>query len=350
MQTKGNIIFRVDADNTIGTGHLSRCLIMAKALKKEKYKITFLTNKLGLKLKNKINQEHFLQIYISGKKNESEEILSVARSIGKPILIITDGDNESFYNESFQKNIISAGLFLMTITMFNYAHFYSHIVFNQNPLALYQDYKTAAYTKKLFGPDYIILSDRFCQISRIKNFNQSKKIFFLSFGGADSKNITNKVLDSLFEYRRDIDKIIVVAGALNKQIRQIEQKIQKLEVDTKIELYINTEKIADLMNESSLAITSAGLTMWELSYLNIQNWVVSSSLREQVTAQWLAENNHINYLGHYNHKDLISNINQSLFSYFDYGEYNNKKLSKKGLVDGRGIERLVSEINNLFNL
>ena len=50
-----NIAFRVNASNSIGTGHLYRCLELAKYLKDTKNNIYFICDKINLGLIKKIN-------------------------------------------------------------------------------------------------------------------------------------------------------------------------------------------------------------------------------------------------------------------------------------------------------
>ena len=65
-----NVFFRVDASNTIGTGHVFRCLNLAKFLKKKGWQIFFLCKQLNGNLISLIKRNNFdVFSYISKDHN-----------------------------------------------------------------------------------------------------------------------------------------------------------------------------------------------------------------------------------------------------------------------------------------
>ena len=108
----------------------------------------------------------------------------------------------------------------------------------------------------------------------------------LTFGGADSKGLTLRVLKILNGLPQNYQfSINVIVGALNKDIEEIKSNCASNRHDFR--LYINTSEMPNLMYQSDLSINSGGLTVWELACCKTLNFVIPTSEREIKTAKKL---------------------------------------------------------------
>lgn len=277
------VFFRADASPEIGSGHFKRLLIIADELAERfKVSIVFLSCDLSDQFKKELANRQYELIEIL-PKNEKNQIIKLVKKQESKVLI-TDTDLDLYYQKDFQKKIVSFCK-LVTITFFSSKKFYSHIIHNQNARASELTYDCASYTKKLLGLKYVILHKDFRKTKNTQSKDRSKLKLMISFGGADSKGFSMKVIKALKPMRYLLEEVNIIAGALNKEIDSLKAEVENASLPLK--LYINTNQMASLMANSDVAITSGGLTSWELAALNVSNIIIPTSERERLTAEYL---------------------------------------------------------------
>ncbi len=260
-------------------------------------------------------------------------------------LLIIDSDERIYYDEEFQKNIISKNIYLFHITFKHDEHFFSHIIHNQNLLALEHEYSAQDYTKKLLGPEFVILKPQYLKL-RCKglDFRDDVQNLLISFGGADSNNVTFQILKSLCQLKIK-SQINVVVGKMYSEINSLNELL-KANPKMAIHIFQNTPEMPTLMYHADLAITSGGLTAWELACLGTPNIIISTSIRESLTAELLHRKRLAIYLGH---RDQISEIGKSIERILSNSEQRLELFNKSvELVDGNGTKRVIDAISELI--
>lgn len=340
-------LMRIEAYPVIGTGHFVRCKIIANYLSARGIDCLFL---VSLRSRNIVESSN-VQFRIIDDTNELEEVLAIGNEFEVPKLVLTDSDNDIFYSKEYQEGLVKEGFFLATITMRNDCFFYSNIVLNQNIIALDQSYQNASYSKLLLGPEYVIFNDGFRNIDlskKITNTTTSKPTVLLNFGGADRLNLTLSVYRQLMKISNQIGEINIVVGKLYGPIEELTQCINANSGILKSNLFINTNKMPELMLESDLAITSGGLTVWELLYLKIPNMVISTSERERITAEALSLRKCIVNMGHETvGENFLKEISYNLNNKEEFLESIEKS---KIEIDGKGITRFYDAIVDLLKM
>ncbi len=340
-----NIYIRVDANKTIGSGHLIRTHILAKELRKKNINIEFICETIPFDYENKLLKEGYK---IHKKKPAEKELNKIIDIISSPLdsLLITDSDKETFYTKDFQTIIRSHGIKLMMITFFHQPYFYADIILNQNIMALSQTYKCEPYTKKLLGLQYVILNEEYRLLANNINLNKNnalKKTVLITFGSADVPDRTSFVLRALQPLQSGLHKIIVILGALYSQKNKVEELAKAFNIP--VEIYQNTPKMPHLLAEANVSITSGGLTVWEAGALHTLNVVMGYSYREKEGGKYYGDNNIAIYLGtkeDYTVEKLSEKLNTILKS--DYSEII-KNLAKK--INPFGVEKVVNELMKL---
>ena len=259
-------------------------------------------------------------------------------------LLVVDSYIPNLYNADFQNQIRRSGMKLMMITIRNDTHFVADIVHNQNLLALKLDYSVESYTKLLLGPRYAIIDDSFMSLSR-KRVNVSQRVdtILLSFGGSDRTNRVRKSIMALDKMKNAPQRIIVVVGSLYANLDDLKELITQ-ESHLNVELHVNTSEMPALMAQSDLAITSGGLTVWELACIGVPNIIISTSEHERQSGLLLNESGVCYYLGHQDHvlhEQIICAV-ELLMS--DEERRQAMALCSKRLVDGMGGQRVMNHI------
>lgn len=338
-----NIVFRADASRVTGSGHIKRTLIIADELSNDtSINISFICINLADLYKKEIIEKGY-KIFEISKINEANQVIDILEKIGADVLI-SDTDIPLYYEEDFQKKVTSISK-LVSITFYSNKKFYSHIIHNQNIRANTLLYDCMSYTKKLLGLKYLILNQDFRKIEKVtKDDNQSKLTILLSFGGADTKNFTVKSLTAINSLNDMINELIIVVGGLYDNFEELKGLIQQSDIN--ISLYKNTPKMAELMANSDIAITSGGLTSWELASLNVNNIIIPTSERESVTAQYLEEKFKLWCI--FNE----SNINYKLPKLIEkcYDDRSNLENPLRNEVNKDGVELFCNEIKKLLKI
>lgn len=346
-----NVFILVNANSIIGSGHLVRCRIIAEELLKYNIKSVFIFSDTDPKYSDNISKLFDVIIIDKQPSNILENILNEISRFDENKLLIIDSDNCDYYTEHFQKRIINSGIKLMYITINSEYYFYSHIILNQNIIALEQEYKSKSYTKKLLGPDFFILSEKLREFNiSPKSRKKTKLNLFVAFGGADYYNLTSKIIECLSIIGNNFESIDIILGGLNNNYENINHQIDELNINN-IQVHYNTQEIYNLMDKADIAICSSGLTFWELAIFNVPSFMIASSEREKYITDYLDSKQYCKSLGHFDtlpsSKELAKTID-SLISEDYLQSINLNELNSK--INLNGVEKVVDEIFHILNI
>ncbi|NOZ33900.1 MAG: hypothetical protein GXO80_01200 [Chlorobi bacterium] len=337
-----NCYIRVDANSTIGTGHLVRTEILADKLAEKNINICFICNTVPENYQRKLILKNYKVLNVAGGNSELNQIMKIVTETTNNILII-DSDKEEFYSEIFQTKIRKTGTKLMMITFYNKYHYYADIILNQNIMALSQKYSCEDYTLKLLGPENVILNNAYRNILQNPEKYKThlrKKTVLITFGGVDKPNRTSLVYRILVNLKNKPEKIIIVLGAMYKFRKEIEESASKTPVNT--EIYQNTPEMPCLLAESDIVFNSGGLTVWEAGVLKSLNVITGFTERENVGGKFLGNDKLGIYLGDVSilfNPDIERKIETIL--QHDNSEIINNLFSK---IDVNGIYNVVNAI------
>lgn len=258
-------LFRTNANNEIGTGHVMRCLAFGQMLKDEGHEVTFLTQTRNEGLLNKLRKEDFSIIQFDEETDLMKDAeITIEKSKELDIdWIITD--NYKFTTE-YQKEIKENNYNLLCIDDLAETHFVSNIVLNQNINALkIFNYSCEPYTKLLLGTKCILLRREFRKEKNWRReFNEDCKNILITMGGSDPENNTLKILNAVEEIDKALNIKVILGSCYN-----FFDEIEELKNNSKhnIEVLVNIENLVPVIKWTDLAVTAAGTTVWELAYL-----------------------------------------------------------------------------------
>ncbi|MEM5529398.1 UDP-2,4-diacetamido-2,4,6-trideoxy-beta-L-altropyranose hydrolase [Gammaproteobacteria bacterium AS21] len=350
---KNNIAIRVDSSFVIGSGHVMRCITLAKALLKNvDADIIFFCRAYEGNIIDFIRSNGFCVVVMSAKEvplqNDYQTWLGASQSVDikhfiiaanqqgfdKIDLILTDHYGIS---EEWEEKARSFSRCVAVIDdLANRKHSCDFII-DQNYFKDYgnrYDSLTNIECKKLLGPDYTLLREEFADFKdKLIPFDErfSKKIITIFFGGTDPDNHSEKALKGLLAKLDDSYNINVILGKSNPNIDRL-HKYEKQFVN--VTIYIQVSNMSEHIGQSLLFVGAIGATTWERCICGTPG-LVSSIAENQIQA---AVDLHEIIAHHYLGKaDTLSDE--------DYGNAALMLLSNKNLLKQQNItsKGLVSE-------
>jgi spore coat polysaccharide biosynthesis predicted glycosyltransferase SpsG len=187
-------------------------------------------------------------------------------------------------------------------------------------------------TKYYLGPDYMILREKFEFIKRKNDLKECKNVF-ISFGGADEKGCTINVLKSLKNLKNDLNFHVIVGPLFNysEDLKRLANN------DKRIKIFKQPGNIIELMEKSDLAITAAGITLYELSYLGIPSLVIPQVEHQKKIADAFAKKEACINLGdNPTVADISTNLKKLLSNESIRNVYHKNSMN---FIDGNGLKR-----------
>ena len=265
---KISIYLRFDIGNSIGLGHASRCIELAKNLKKN-FNVNLCTN---LEAKKILKNKEF-KFFIK-KKNEKEEnyILRIAKNKKEKILFI---DNLYNYKSGIIKKVSQKFIKVFFYQNFSKGIQKSNIIIDPTP-----NLNSSRNIKKKYKDTKIFSSEKYLIVP--KSYSYKKKNYLgISFGGSDPKLISFKILKYLNKMKWKHDTYLFL-GPMFKFKNQLKEKIAMSNIKI-----CNFDKRKFL--RSSLAICSPGLTAFELLNNKIFSLYISHSKKHHNLGKFIVK-------------------------------------------------------------
>lgn len=250
--------FRVDANEQIATGHLMRCIAIAKECEELGMECKFylaedkMTEKL---LENRLPYE----ILHTAWNQLHQEISVMKASIVKEQLqwlIVDSYQADAYYLASL--NECCKVMYIDDLVKERYdiaaVLHYSYLRKDVNYEEIYMDTNTMV----LAGAGYIPLRREFQK----KPCIQREQAILITTGGTDPYQITQRILEHKKEYK-ELEQYVfhIVVGKMNQSIKELEQLSMN---DSQIILHQNVNNMSDYMRQCECAVSAGGTTLYEL--------------------------------------------------------------------------------------
>ena len=331
------VIFRADGNSQIGLGHIVRCCALAEMLKGD-FEIVFVT----------VSPSESVKQLVEGVSNRiiklTEKDGSVFfESIEKTDIVILDGYT---FDSEYQKKIKDEGCKLICIDDLHSIHFVSDVVINQSASVSAKDYSIEPYTKLYLGFDYALLRTPFLIAAKIKRQIESVNTAFVSMGGADSNNVSSKVIEAIIQSGR-FKRINVLLGSANKNIELIKKFSSNNNCSIKLYIDLNEDEVCETINNSDVAFCPASSIAIECCAVGIPLFVGFTADNQRGILRTLVEKGAALNVGNWNELDssnIESKINECDFNIdFFYSIID----GQKKLIDGKSGSRLLEIVKAL---
>lgn len=255
MEIKPEVFIRADGSSTIGLGHLIRCSALAHMLKAD-FQITFYCKEIPDALVVEFEAAGFRL-----RKIETEEAFFLAL---KPKQIaVLDGYG---FDTEYQRRIKEKGSILVCIDDFCGNHYVCDVLINNIPGYKDKDFSREAYTKLYLGIDYALLRYEFLK-PKWRTIQKEKNNVFVSFGGSDFNNLTQKICAFLSMVNPDLNVNVVVGTAY--------QHIKTLKEFPNFQVFknVSAEEVAGLMAKAEICIVPASSLLNEVASIGSKTLV-----------------------------------------------------------------------------
>lgn len=263
MITKTKVFFRTDGNSQIGLGHIFRSLALADLLKPYFESIFFIQNPVE-SIKERIKAVgELIELPATNNLNQEAQFLVDNHLSGNEIVVL-DGYH---FRTAYQEIIKTKPVQLVCIDDIYAYRFCADAIINHAGGIQAQIYTKKPTTCCYLGLDYALLQAPFLVAAREKNYNkQEANTLFICLGGADPKNDTLKVLQSIASKNSTL-KIFLVLGASYQHQDTLDKYLKNSSLDVTKLSNLSATEMVEYMQRSSAAICPPSTISYE--YLSV---------------------------------------------------------------------------------
>jgi spore coat polysaccharide biosynthesis predicted glycosyltransferase SpsG len=320
---KRRVLFRAEANKTIGRGHLSRCLAIANMLENE-FEILFVSN-----IENKSYIENLSIPY------RFEAILSDANFIdfvNQEDIVWLDGYK---FDESFKMHLRSHVFKLIETNDLPYKVENVDLLFNQTPGLKEEQFKVVDSRAKIYlGLNYALLRSAF--LEKAKNYQEllDGSGVFVCFGGADTNNLGLKFVTNLVNTGFDNPIYWVTKSQEESNKYNFNENVHLLNS-------LNEAEMIQYMSASKVILIPSSVLSFE-----------AMALRKPIFTGYFVENQELIYkglleqglaegAGYLETDEHVSIATQSFLSFYSNDKkHSNQRENQEKAIDGLSGERI----------
>ncbi len=341
------LLIRADSAARIGTGHIMRCIALAQAWQGAGGKVAFLSYCESEILRQRIREQGFDFIPIErphpdpGDMEKTLHLLAQYKLNISSVWVALDGYH---FTPGYQKTVRDKGYKLLIIDDYNHlSDYHADILLNQNINARELDYSCDEDTIKLLGCKYTLLRREFlnCKYRKLETPDKVRNIL-VTLGGADSDNVTLKVIKALNMIGDSDLDVKIVIGPANQHIKSLKKELAFSLFS--YELLSSVKDMTRLMVWADATVSAGGSTCWELAFMGVPTVILILAENQTGISAGLAEKKVATDIGWHNNitpEGLTHALNEFLE---DYPKRKAFFENGKKLVDGKGVQRVVSKM------
>jgi len=346
-----HFVVRADASESIGGGHIMRCLALADQLLDDGGKTSFFLARCPEALQKRLaDAGHTICLLPTDIEpgSESDAAWVSERSTGEDAdCVVVDGYQ---FSESYQKLLKKTKARLLYIDdLANCSSYCADFILNQNPWATPAHYQNIEpQTKLLLGCQFILMRAQFLSYRMAQrpehNYAQSPaKTITVTMGAGDINNISAMVMQALSLSPAGLElNINVIAGAANIHVPTLKSLAQTLNESSGHEFGIVTDiqDMAPILGASDLVISAGGTTIWEASCLGRPTMAIITADNQRTGMVEFAAQGAIKLLGEAEMLEAKSLTKDVTDFIMDNEARKNLGQRAASLIDGQGAKRV----------
>ena len=358
------LLFRTDASNKIGTGHVMRCITLAQEVHRQGGQTCFVLRDADQNVIDLLDNAK-IEARIIFTKNESQcnklkrlphdEWLPVSQTTDaietlgfvfdfKPDWVVADHYSlDANWHSILKQNYVK----IMVIDDLGDRKLNCDLLLDQNLGANAKKYrgKVSKNCKLLLGPEFALLRDEFknWRGRSLKNrINKKIEKILITLGGADPENYTLKILAALHKSAnaKKCELTVIIGGSYSHRDTLNEFLDSS---DLNISVLTNVTNMAHIMSNSDLCIGAAGSTSWERCCLGLPTIAFAVADNQRAILDELEKNKAAVASSLENiHSDI-----DRLIEKYQYNELKRISIASSLLCDGFGAQRVFDQLEFL---
>jgi UDP-2,4-diacetamido-2,4,6-trideoxy-beta-L-altropyranose hydrolase len=334
----------VDASLAIGTGHVARCLVLAKMLSSNNVDVTFICRAHDGHMGSTIESEGFKVILLPLNQpaktahassiasmpyedwlgaswfEDAADTLNIARNFS-PSWVIVDHYG---IDEKWEGILIKGcGGKVMAIDGQANRRHNCHLLLDPtfSLIGFHRwDDLVPSHCERLVGLRYALFREEFHKVKQARIGKGSKldvKKILITFGGTDVNNLTQLALDAAKHIgKSERLEIHLLIGQGNPNLHGY-----RASETGDVQVHVQPESVAELMAQADIAITAGGGTLIELLYLSVPCLVITTAKNQVRMCNDLEKIGAVKYVGNYvspKREELSSHLKSALLNFIEH--------------------------------
>ena len=335
------VLIRADANEVIATGHVMRCLAIAKVLLERGEKIKFVS--ADHCPEQMILNAGFEVICLGSVWNDMEteldSLIEVVESEMATLLLVDSYYVTEHYLSTLRKKVKLA--YIDDLAAFAYP---VDFLINYNIFALDSNYvklyaESRNYTQFALGCSFVPLRKEFLNID--KTINEIVTKVLITSGGTDNYNVVENFLERVHEedWFRDM-QYYVILGQFNTNKDVLQRKWETYE---NIHFLVGINNVSEYMKSCDIAVTAGGATTYELCACGIPSIMYTLADNQLRIVEKMTQYGIMNWVGDVREEmsECMDKIVGNIVSLKDdFGKRLEISKRMQQVVDGMGCERI----------
>ena len=314
------VLILTEAGDGIGFGHLTRCQALMKSFIKSGGRCDLLLHYSG-----EYGQDDTNNIRLVEWRSEVDKICVIA---GDYDLVLFDSYLIDAFAVSEIERYFPNSAFIDDYNRMDYP---VDLLINPNTFG-----DSIRYNRDISriaaGKDYVILREEIRNGPKFEAFSEDLTKIAITLGGSDTRNL----LPALIELTSDKFAITALAGT-----DAYSQKLASYSSSScKILGHRSASQMRDIFIDSDLVISAAGQTLNELAYLGVPTISICVDKDQEYNLEYFHKVDFIPDKIFWNGDNLSDKIYSSIEFYRDREVRTKASNMGKGLIDGKGVERI----------
>ena len=327
------IVVRADGDDSIGSGHVMRCLALARQMQRQGATVRFACARLGTDLERRLRRQGIHRITMEeepGTGGDRRMIAAIARRL-KPRWVILDGYAfDAGYRQNLRQDLDEVCTGLMAIDDLGGDFRAADLVLNANFHARPQLYPGMPRRRLLMGPRYALLREQFEEFRQWQRpvCGDLRRIAVIA--GADPPGVMPEVAAALARWAGPTTRVDVIG--VDRQAC-----LAALPETRRFFFHGRVEDVTRLLVEADVAVATAGSICFELLMLQLPAILVPVAKNQLPLAREVAKIPGFSVIWDQHQLDEIGN---SLERLSDPGLRAEAARRAREIIDGRGSRRV----------
>lgn len=347
------VYFRTDGNEEIATGHIMRCLSIARACRSLSMEVCFLVSdekSVSLLEERFASPDEFPITCLHSDYQDLDSELPTLCSILKDVpqnsfclFIDSYFVTETYLNE-LQK--LCKVAYLDDLLAFDYP---ADLIINYDVTEEPACYRKAEF--RLMGASYTPLREQFQNVSY--EVRSEVRNVLLSAGGTDACNVVGMLLYKIFATADSFNFLKtlnyhVITSRLNSHFQELEQLASLYPT---IQIHTNVQDMATLMCRCDFGISAGGTTLYELCAIGVPSVSFTTADNQMSAVKTFSDSQIIPYAG-----DACTSLEETcnaLISFLNshrdsYAERKESSQRMRAFLDGRGSYRIAAALDDLL--